>query len=256
MTGKGMEYGGSLIRVEATGYGTVYLAEHMLNTKSDTLEGKTVSISGSGNVALHAAEKVIQLGGKVITLSDSSGFIYDKKGISLEKLNYIKKIKNVDRARISGYLIEYPNAEFHEGQKPWSVPCKIALPCATQNEIDVTDAETLLKNGCIAVSEGANMPSTRDAIKLFQDAKILFAPSKAANAGGVAVSGLEMSQNSAHLSWKEEELQHLLHDIMSKIHKECVQYGRVDENYVDYVKGANIAGFIKVADAMLAYGSI
>jgi len=256
LTGKGLEYGGSLIRVEATGYGTVYFAEHMLNTQSDTLEGKTICISGSGNVALHAAEKAIQLGGKVVTLSDSSGFIYDKKGITLEKLNYLKKLKTVDRVRISAYLSEYPNAEFHEDQKPWSVPCKIALPCATQNEISLTEANMLLSNGCMAVSEGANMPSSQEAIQAFQDAKILFAPSKAANAGGVAVSGLEMSQNSAHIYWKEEELQHLLHDIMSKIHQECEQYGRVDENYVDYVKGANIAGFIKVADAMLAFGSI
>jgi glutamate dehydrogenase (NADP+) len=256
VTGKGMEYGGSLIRMEATGYGTVYFAEHMLNTRNETLEGKSVCISGSGNVALHAAEKVIQLGGKVITLSDSSGFIHDKKGLTLAKLTYIKKLKVVDRARISSYLDEYPQAEFHPDQNPWSIPCKIALPCATQNEINAGDAQTLLSNGCVVVSEGANMPSTLEAVNLFQGARILYAPSKAANAGGVAVSGLEMSQNSGHISWKEEELQHRLHDIMSKIHKECEQYGRLDDNYVDYVKGANIAGFIKVANAMLAYGSI
>ncbi len=256
LTGKGMEFGGSLIRVEATGYGTVYMMEQMLKTKQTTLDGKTVCISGSGNVATYAAEKITQLGGTVLTLSDSSGFIYDKEGISEHKLDYVKMIKNVQRGRISDYLNEFPDAKFYENAKPWSIPCDIAMPCATQNELDENDAKLLLKNGCIGVSEGANMPCSLAAIKFFQEAKILFGPSKAANAGGVAVSGLEMSQNSARISWKEAELQQLLLDIMEKIHDKCETYGRESDDYVNYVKGANIAGFIKVADAMLAYGSI
>lgn len=256
LTGKGMEFGGSLIRTEATGYGTVYLVDHMLKSKGHSMEGKSVSISGSGNVAIFAAEKVIQLGGKVITLSDSSGCLHDPQGISEQKLEYIKVLKNVKRERISEYINAYPDAQFFAGQKPWSIPCDIALPCATQNEIDLSDAQLLLTNGCMAVSEGANMPTTLEGIKCFQEAKILFAPSKAANAGGVAISGLEMSQNSARISWKEAELQKLLFDIMENIHSECEKYGRETKDYVNYVKGANIAGFIKVADAMLAYGVV
>ena len=256
LTGKGMEFGGSLIRTEATGYGAVYLVDHMLKTKGLTMEGKTVCISGSGNVAIFAAEKVIQLGGKVVTLSDSSGFIYDETGITEEKLKHIKDLKNIKRARISEYTNEYPEAKYFADQTPWSIPCDIALPCATQNEIEQLDADTLIENGCIAVSEGANMPTTLKGIQRFQEAKILFAPSKAANAGGVAISGLEMSQNSARISWKEAELQKLLFDIMENIHSECEKYGRENKDYVNYVKGANIAGFIKVADAMLAYGVV
>lgn len=256
LTGKGMEFGGSLIRTEATGYGTVYLMEHMLNRRKDTLEGKTVCVSGSGNVATYATEKATNLGARVVTLSDSSGFIHDPAGISESKLDYVKYLKNEKRARISEYLNEYPSATFYEGQRPWAIPCDIAFPCATQNEINEDDAQTLLKNGCIGISEGANMPTEIKAIKLFQDTKILFGPSKAANAGGVAVSGLEMSQNSARISWKESELQQLLYDIMEKIHNQCEQYGRESDDYVDYIKGANIAGFIKVADAMLAYGVV
>jgi len=256
LTGKGMEFGGSLIRVEATGYGTVYMMDHMLKTKNDSFEGKNVVISGSGNVATYAAEKVLQFGGKVITMSDSSGFIYDSDGITEHKLDYIKLLKNVKRARISEYVDEFPSARFFKDQTPWRVECDIALPCATQNEIDREDALALLKNGCMGVSEGANMPSSNDAIHEFQKAKILFAPSKAANAGGVAVSGLEMSQNSARISWKESELQQLLYDIMEQIHHQCETYGRESPEYVNYIKGANIAGFIKVADAMLAYGTV
>ncbi len=254
LTGKGMEFGGSRIRVEATGYGTVYMMDHMLQTRKDSFEGKKVAISGSGNVALFAAEKVTHLGGKVIAMSDSSGFIHDADGISDHKLNHLKYIKNVKRGRISEYLDEYPDAKFYADEKPWKLACDIALPCATQNEISKDDAKTLIENGCIGVSEGANMPSCLDAIRIFQDAKILFAPSKAANAGGVAVSGLEMSQNSARISWKESELQQLLYDIMEDIHSKCESYGRESDDYINYIKGANIAGFIKVADAMLAYG--
>ncbi|TNC80042.1 MAG: NADP-specific glutamate dehydrogenase [Oleiphilus sp.] len=256
LTGKGMEFGGSLIRVEATGYGTVYMMQNMLNARNDSFEGKTVSISGSGNVATYACEKVNQLGGKVVTLSDSSGFIFDPKGIDESKLDYIMDLKNVRRGRISEYVEQYPDAHYFEGKKPWGIACDIALPCATQNELNQEDARELLKNGCMGVSEGANMPSSLEAIKIFQEQKILFAPSKAANAGGVAVSGLEMSQNSARISWKEHELQKLLEDIMQNIHDQCEAYGRESDTYIDYVKGANIAGFIKVADAMLAYGSI
>lgn len=256
LTGKGMEFGGSLIRVEATGYGTVYMMQNMLGTKDDSFEGKTVCISGSGNVATYACEKVNQLGGKVVTLSDSSGFIFDPKGIDDGKLDYIKDLKNVKRGRLSEYIEQYPEAHYYEDKKPWGIACDIALPCATQNELNQEDARELLKNGCIGVSEGANMPSSLEAIQLFQEQKILFAPSKAANAGGVAVSGLEMSQNSARISWKEHELQTLLEDIMRNIHDQCEAYGRESDSYIDYVKGANIAGFIKVADAMMAYGSI
>ena len=253
LTGKGMEFGGSPIRTEATGYGAVYMMEDMLALTNQQLDGKTCLISGSGNVATYAAEKATQLGAKVVTLSDSSGFIYDPAGIDAEKLAYIVDLKTNKRGRISEYAEEF-GVEFHAGKRPWEVPCDIAFPCATQNEINVEQAKALIKNGCIAVSEGANMPTELEGIRAFQDAKILFAPSKAANAGGVAVSGLEMSQNSARITWKEDELQSLLRDIMKKIHDDCAEYGRESDNYVNYLKGSNIAGFIKVADAMLAYG--
>jgi len=256
LTGKGMEFGGSLIRVEATGYGAVYMLDSMLKSVGDSLEGKTVCISGSGNVATYATEKVNHLGGKVVTLSDSSGFIHDPAGIDAEKLTWVVELKTVRRGRISEYCDEYPDAQFYESKRPWMVVCDVAIPCATQNEISGDDAAELIKNGCKAVSEGANMPSEQVAVDMFQDQKILFAPSKAANAGGVAVSGLEMSQNSARISWKEAELQKLLQDIMGQIHDQCEQYGRESDTYVNYLKGANIAGFIKVADAMMAHGIV
>lgn len=253
LTGKGMEFGGSPIRTEATGYGAVYMMEDMLALTNQQLDGKICLISGSGNVATYAAEKATQLGAKVVTLSDSSGFIYDPAGIDAEKLAYIVDLKTNKRGRISEYAEEF-GVEFHAGKRPWEVPCDLAFPCATQNEINAEQAMALIKNGCIAVSEGANMPTELEGIRAFQDAKILFAPSKAANAGGVAVSGLEMSQNSARITWKEDELQTLLRDIMKKIHDDCAEYGRESDDYVNYLKGSNIAGFIKVADAMLAYG--
>ncbi len=257
LTGKGLEYGGSLIRTEATGYGAVYFLRNMLATQKDGIEDKSVVISGSGNVATHAAEKINQLGGKVLTLSDSEGFIHDPDGISPDKVNWIKDLKNKRRGRISEYAKEFKGAEFVAGKTPWGVPCQLALPCATQNELTGDDARTLVKNGCIGVSEGANMPTTLEGVHVFKDAQILFAPGKAANAGGVSVSGLEMSQNSARISWKEEELQRLLEDIMAGIHASCVEYGsRKDSKVTDYVKGANIAGFKKVADAMLAFGVV
>jgi glutamate dehydrogenase (NADP+) len=257
LTGKGLEYGGSLIRTEATGYGAVYFMANMLETRKDAVEGKAVVISGSGNVATHAAEKVNQLGGKVLTLSDSEGFIYDPEGITEEKVNWVKAHKTRRRGRISEYAQEFKGAEFHAGKTPWGVACDLALPCATQNELLGPDADVLLKNGCIAVSEGANMPSNLDAVHRFKAAGILYAPGKAANAGGVAVSGLEMSQNSARIAWKEAELQRLLVDIMKGIHDRCVEYGgRSGSKAIDYVRGANIAGFKKVADAMLAYGVV
>jgi len=255
LTGKGLSWGGSLIRPEATGYGTVYFADSMLKTKDETFEGKKVVISGSGNVAQYAAEKVLHLGGKVLTLSDSGGFIYDKDGIDEGKLAYVMDLKNNKRGRISEYVDKYPSAEFHKGETPWNVACDIALPCATQNELDGDAAQTLIKNGCIAVAEGANMPSTPEAIHAFHDTKILFAPGKASNAGGVATSGLEMSQNSLRISWTREEVDKRLKGIMSDIHDSCVEYGEED-GYCNYVKGANIAGFVKVADAMLAQGVI
>ncbi len=252
LTGKGLAFGGSLVRQEATGYGTVYFLEDMLKEKGESLSGKTAVISGSGNVATFAAKKLISLGAKVVSMSDSSGYIYDKNGMDEEKLTYIIHLKTVLRGRISEYANQY-DAEFYPDKRPWEIPCDVALPCATQNEINLQEAEILVKNGCIAVSEGANMPTEDDAVKVFQAAHVMYAPSKAANAGGVAVSGLEMSQNSARLSWSEAELNKLLRDIMLKIHGKCVEYGR-EGDYVDYVKGANIAGFIKVADAMLAHG--
>ena len=252
LTGKGMAFGGSKIRTEATGYGAVYFMQNMLEYKGDDMRGKTVCVSGSGNVASYAVEKVNHLGGKVVTLSDSSGFIHDPDGITTEKLDFVLDLKNVRRGRISEYVDTFKSASFHEG-RPWSVPCDIALPCATQNEISREDAETLVKNGCMGVSEGANMPTYLDGINVFQEAGILYAPSKAANAGGVAVSGLEMSQNSSRISWDEAELDKLLKATMLKIHDSCVEYGKKKDG-VDYLAGANIAGFIKVADAMLSFG--
>lgn len=257
LTGKGMTWGGSLIRPEATGYGTVYFAQKMLETKGDDIEGKTVTISGSGNVAQYAAEKVIQLGGKVITLSDSSGYIVDYDGIDRDKLDFVMDLKNNKRGRISAYTEAYPNAKFFANKTPWSEACDIALPCATQNELNGKDAKTLLGNGCICVSEGANMPSTKDAVATFLEAKILFAPGKASNAGGVATSGLEMTQNSLRYNWTREEVDSKLKDIMGNIHDKCIEFGKDEKTgYVDYVKGANIAGFVKVADAMLAQGVV
>ncbi|MBT8267493.1 MAG: NADP-specific glutamate dehydrogenase [Bacteroidia bacterium] len=256
LTGKGMSWGGSKIRPEATGYGTVYFAQKMLESKGDSLEGKTVVISGSGNVAQYAAEKSIHLEGKVVTLSDSSGYIYDEDGIDEDKLKFIMDLKNVKRGRISEYVDEYPNAKFVKGETPWNEKCDVALPCATQNELNGEDAKNLLKNGCICVSEGANMPSTKEAISEFHKAKILFAPGKASNAGGVATSGLEMTQNSLRYNWSREEVDSKLKDIMEDIHDACIEYGKEDDGYIDYVKGANIAGFVKVADAMLAQGVV
>ena len=255
LTGKGVSWGGSLIRPEATGYGVVYFTQQMLATKGDEFKGKKVVISGSGNVAQYAAEKVIQLGGKVLTLSDSSGFIYDKDGIDAKKLAYVMDLKNVKRDRIHKYLEKYPSAEFHKGKTPWGVTCDVALPCATQNELNLDDAKTLVNNGCKAVGEGANMPTTPDAIHHFTHNKILFAPGKASNAGGVAVSGLEMAQNSLRYSWSREEVDNRLQNIMQDIHQSCMTYGK-DGEFTNYVKGANIAGFVKVADAMLAQGVV
>lgn len=255
LTGKGLSWGGSLIRPEATGYGTVYFAQSMLERKGDSFTGKTVVISGSGNVAQYAAEKATQLGGIVITLSDSSGFIYDKDGITKEKLAYLMHLKNEKRVRIHEYLKKYPKAEYHEGKTPWGIKADIALPCATQNELNGEDAKMLIANGCICVAEGANMPSTPEAIHEFHKAEILFAPGKASNAGGVATSGLEMSQNSLRFSWTREEVDDKLKGIMKNIHDKCIEYGNED-GYINYVKGANIAGFVKVADAMLAQGVV
>lgn len=255
-TGKGRSYGGSLIRPEATGYGNVYFAKNMLATKGESFKGKTVVISGSGNVAQYAAEKAIEFGGKVVTLSDSAGYIYDSEGINEEKLNFVMDLKNEKRGRISEYTKKYPSAKYVDGKRPWEVKCDIALPCATQNELNGEEAKMLLKNGCICVGEGANMPCTPEAIEAFQKAKILFSPGKASNAGGVATSGLEMSQNSLRLSWTAAEVDEKLHGIMNDIHAACVQYGKDGDGYVDYVKGANIAGFVKVAEAMLAQGVV
>ncbi len=256
LTGKGITFGGSLIRPEATGYGDVYFAQNMLATKGESFNGKTVVVSGSGNVAQYAIEKATQLGGKVVTASDSSGYIYDADGIDAEKLAYIMEIKNVRYGRINEYVAKYPNAKFVEGKRPWEVKCDIALPCATQNELNGEEAKMLIANGCICVAEGANMPSTPEAVEAFIAAKILFAPGKASNAGGVATSGLEMSQNSLRLSWTREEVDEKLQRIMGDIHEACVKYGKDSTGFVDYVKGANIAGFVKVADAMLGQGVV
>jgi glutamate dehydrogenase (NADP+) len=256
LTGKGLEFGGSLIRPEATGYGTVYFLRAMLKTKGETIEGKKVLISGAGNVAQYAAEKVLQLGGKVITMSDSDGYVYDPDGIDRAKLDYIMELKNVYRGRMREYVEQYPTAKYVEGAKPWFEKADIALPCATQNELNEEQAKALVANGVIAVAEGANMPSTPGAIRVFQEAKILYSPGKAANAGGVAVSGLEMSQNSERLRWSREEVDQKLHDIMNDIHANCVKYGTEPDGYINYVKGANVAGFLKVARAMMAQGIV
>lgn len=255
LTGKGSEFGGSLIRPEATGYGLVYFTREMLQTRGESLKGKTVAISGSGNVSLFTVEKCIEEGAKVITLSDSEGFVYDPQGIDRKKLDFICELKNQRRGRISEYAREY-GLEFFEGQRPWKIPCDIAFPNATQNELDGDDAQSLIENGCICVAEGANMPSTTEAIHEFHTAGILYGPGKAANAGGVAVSGLEMSQNSLRLSWSREEVDARLKQIMKDIHQKCVQYGKGKDGYVNYENGANIAGFVKVADAMIAQGLV
>ncbi len=254
ITGKGLSYGGSLIRTEATGYGCVYFCENMLNRKDDSIRDKTVLVSGSGNVAVYAIEKSIELGAKVVTVSDSSGFIHDPDGIDIEKLKFIKELKDIRRGRIAEYVEQFPRASFHADQRPWGVPCDVAFPCATQNEIEGDDAQTLLDNGVIAVSEGANMPTELVGIHRFIDARILFGPAKAANAGGVAVSGLEQSQNALRLSWSRIEVDEKLKKIMKDIHDKCYWSGRENDEYSNYLRGANIAGFVKVADAMLAYG--
>ncbi|GAB4324252.1 MAG: NADP-specific glutamate dehydrogenase [Bacteroidales bacterium] len=255
LTGKGLEWDGSLIRPEATGYGQVYFAEEMLKTRGDSMKGKVCTVSGSGNVAQYCTEKATELGAKVVTLSDSGGYIYDPDGIDKEKLAYVMWLKNVKRGRIKEYAEKY-GVEYHEGKRPWEVKCDVALPSATQNEINGDDARTLISNGCFVVSEGANMPSTPEAIDVYLEKGILYGPGKAANAGGVATSGLEMSQNSLRLSWTREEVDNRLHNIMIDIHNNCVKYGKEESGYINYVKGANIAGFIKVADAMLAQGVV
>jgi glutamate dehydrogenase (NADP+) len=255
LTGKSLEWGGSLIRPEATGYGSVYFAEEMLKTRNEGIKGKIAVVSGSGNVAQYTVEKLIQLGAKVVTLSDSTGYIYDPEGINQEKLQYVLELKNIKRGRIKEYADKY-KVKFVEGQRPWSVKCDLAFPSATQNEINEDDAKMLTKNGCYVVSEGANMPSTPDAVEVFLDAKILYGPGKAANAGGVSTSGLEMTQNSMRLPWSREEVDERLHQIMINIHKTCEKYGKDSKGYINYVKGANIGGFIKVADAMIAQGVV
>ncbi len=256
LTGKGMEYGGSQMRPEATGYGAVYFMQNMLRHKKDSIDGKTAVISGSGNVATHAAEQITKQGGKVLTMSDSGGFIHDADGIDQDKIDWIKDLKTNRRGRISEYVDEFKDASYHEGERPWGVTCDLALPCATQNELNGDEAKTLVDNGVIAVSEGANMPTTLEGVHIFHDAKIMYGPGKAANAGGVAVSGLEMSQNAERISWNHERLGTMLTELMEGIHDKCVEYGDDGNGYVDYVKGANIAGFKKVADAMLAYGVV
>lgn len=256
LTGKGVNWGGSLIRPEATGYGTVYFAEEMLHLKGDSFNGKTVAISGSGNVAQFACQKAIELGARVVTLSDSKGYIYDANGIDEEKLAWLMDLKNNRRGRIEEYANHFDGVVFHEGARPWNEVVDVALPCATQNELDKNDAEMLVKNNCICVAEGANMPSTPDAVAVFLSNKLLFAPGKASNAGGVATSGLEMSQNSLRYNWTAKEVDAKLHAIMLSIHEQCVKYGKDSDGFVDYVKGANIAGFIKVADAMIDQGVV
>ena len=256
LTGKGITWGGSLIRPEATGYGTVYFAQDMLASVNDGIKGKKVVVSGSGNVAQYAAEKILHFGGKVLTMSDSSGYIYDSSGISDEKLKFIMYLKNIQRGRISEYVKKYPKAVFKKGKTPWTVPCDMALPCATQNELSEVDAKKLVANGCKCVSEGANMPSTKGAVDFFIKSKILYAPGKASNAGGVATSGLEMTQNSLRYNWSREEVDEKLREIMLSIHNSCIEHGKQKNGYINYVKGANIAGFVKVADAMIAQGVI
>lgn len=255
LTGKGLEWGGSLIRPEATGYGVTYFAQEMLSTRGESIKGKTVCVSGSGNVAQYAIEKVTQLGGRVVTVSDSNGFIYDPKGVDAEKLAFIMDLKNVKRGRIMEYAEKY-GVEYFEGKRPWIIKCDVAMPNATQNEISEDEAKQLVKNGCICVAEGANMPSTPEAVEVFLNSKILFAPGKAANAGGVATSGLEMTQNSMRLPWSREEVDERLHTIMRNIHQTCVQYGKKENGFINYVDGANIGGFVKVANAMIAQGVV
>ena len=255
-TGKGREFGGSLIRPEATGYGNVYFCVEMLKTRGETLEGKKVLISGSGNVAQYAAEKCLQLGATVLTMSDSDGYIYDPDGIDREKLDYIMELKNIERGRIKEYVEEYPNAVYHAGERPWGEKADIAMPCATQNEINGEQAQTLVDNGIFCVSEGANMPSTPEAIHIFLSNKLLYAPGKASNAGGVSVSSLEMSQNSERLSWSAEQVDEMLHNIMTNIHENCMKYGKEADGYINYMKGANVCGFMKVAKAMMAQGIV
>ena len=255
-TGKGLGWGGSLLRPEATGYGLCYFAQEMLATRGESFEGKTVLVSGSGNVAQHAAEKATQLGAKVVTLSDSAGYIYDPDGIDAEKLAYVKLLKNVYRGRIKEYVEKYPTAQYFAGERPWGVKCDIALPCATQNELNGEEAKALVANGCWCVAEGANMPSTPEAIEVFLTNKLLYAPGKASNAGGVATSGLEMSQNSMRIKWTAEEVDAKLHSIMQNIHEVCTKYGAEEGGYINYVKGANIGGFMKVAEAMMAQGCV
>lgn len=254
LTGKSLCWGGSKMRPEATGYGACYFAEAMLATRGESFAGKTVCISGSGNVAQYAAQKAMRLGAKVVTLSDSNGSIYDPEGLTEEKLNYVFMLKNVRRGRIREYVEQYPSAQYFPDQRPWHIKCDIAMPCATQNEIEAKDAENLLKNGCMCVCEGANMPTTPEAIALFQGAKILYSPGKASNAGGVATSGLEMTQNSTRLSWTAEEVDERLRRIMADIHEACLKYGTEPDGYINYVKGANLAGFMKVSQAMLDQG--
>ncbi|MBR1928452.1 MAG: NADP-specific glutamate dehydrogenase [Paludibacteraceae bacterium] len=256
LTGKGQYWGGSRLRPEATGYGLCYFTQAMLKTKNESFEGKVVCISGAGNVAQYAAQKAMRLGAKVVTLSDSDGFVYDAEGLTEEKLNYVFELKNIRRGRISEYVKQYPQAEYFAGERPWRIKCDIALPCATQNEIEQDDAQRLIDNGCWCVAEGANMPSTPQAIAIFQNAKILYSPGKASNAGGVATSGLEMTQNSIRQRWTSEEVDEHLHRIMADIHEACIKYGTQDDGYVNYVKGANIAGFIKVANAMVEQGVV
>lgn len=256
LTGKGLNWGGSLIRPEATGYGAVYFAAEMLESQGQNFEGKRVAISGSGNVAQYAAEKCTQMGAKVVTMSDSSGYIHEPNGLSEDQLSWIQDLKNVRRGRISEFAEAHPSATFHAGERPWGVACEAAFPCATQNELNESEAKGLIANGCIVVAEGANMPSTPEAIEAFQAAKVLFAPGKASNAGGVATSGLEMSQNSLRMNWSRQEVDERLLNIMKDIHAQCVSYGTDDSGYVDYVKGANIAGFVKVADAMIDQGVV
>lgn len=256
MTGKGLSFGGSLVRTEATGYGCIYFAQNMLEHHGDSMVGKTCVVSGSGNVAIYCVEKALHLGAKTVTMSDSSGFIHDPGGIDFEKLEFIKDLKGARRGRISEYVEKFPKASFHKGKRPWGIQCDAAFPCATQNELNAAEAKTLLENGVKVVCEGANMPTELDAVHLFREASILFGPAKAANAGGVAVSGLEQSQNSLRLSWSHEEVDTRLKEIMKNIHNQCVEYGKKDDNSIDYVQGANIAGFVKLADAMLAYGIV
>ena len=256
LTGKGIEYGGSLIRPEATGYGCVYFAQEMLKTKKDSFTGKVVAISGSGNVAQYACEKVIHLGGKVVTMSDSGGYIYVPGGIHSEKLAFIKELKNVKRGRISEVAEKFDGVQYFEGERPWGVTCDVSLPCATQNELNGDEAKGLIANGVMCIAEGANMPTTPDGVAAFEEAKVLFAPGKASNAGGVATSGLEMSQNSLRFNWTREEVDAKLLQIMKDIHSSCVEFGTDSSGHVDYVKGANVAGFVKVADAMMAQGLV